>query len=230
MYNKIEEEIPTILYITTHGEIDSEEEIPSPIAYDTINATILGVCNYTTEESEQSLGELIERAIQKKTLRSNPLVDVYAIQQLLMNNDPNLQRAKNKYVNYQELRWKLYAAASDRAYRTISYNKGASILNKRFVVYPAEIEKKEYNYSNSIRFLNKRLNDLHGNLIKTINKLSDSEYNKRESVELHVSNLLAFLRRQKMNNVIMIDASCQSGILTTRQYRLLNRHTRSSDS
>jgi hypothetical protein len=222
MYNKLEEDIPTVLYITTHGEIDSEEETISPIAYDTISATILGVCNYATEESEQALGELIERAIQRIHIQSNTL-DVCAIQQLLMNNDTNLQRAKNKYINQQELRWKLYAAASDRAYRTTSYNKGAGVLNKRFVVYPKEIEKKEYKYSNSIRFLNKRLNDLHGDLVKTINKLSDSQYNKRESVELHVSNLLAFIRRQNLNNVIIIDASCQSGILTTRQYRILNR-------
>ena len=131
-------ESPSVLLITTHGGYPSKKlkQFTSPTNIKKINAVTSGVCNYLDSTSAGKIASNMLTAIDDGQITDMDYGSIL-IQEILKFSDTEINDGAREAIQPSVDRL-AYTRQTNRAYKITSVDRGESIVNKTYTVYPRE--------------------------------------------------------------------------------------------
>ena len=212
-------ESPSVLLITTHGGYPSKKlkQFTSPTNIKKINAVTSGVCNYLDSANAGQIASNILTAIHDGQITDMDYGSIL-IQEILKFSDTEINDGARKAIQPSVDRL-AYTRQTNRAYKITSVDRGESIVNKTYTVYPRERIRSPSPFYDSITLLTERpYNDL---IQEMMTRTSRDE--EQEVTLLEILNYIDETR--DINNLIIVDLTCSvTPYIDDRTNRSLNRH------
>ena len=212
-------ESPSVLLITTHGGYPSKKlkQFTSPTNIKKINAVTSGVCNYLDSANAGQIASNILTAINNGQITDMDYGSI-VIQEILKFSDTEINDGARKAIQPSVDRL-AYTRQTNRAYKITSVDRGESIVNKTYTVYPRERISSPSPFYDSITLLTERpYNDL---IQEMMTRTSRDE--EQEVTLLEILNYIGETRG--INNLIIVDLTCSvTPHIDDRTNRSLNRH------
>lgn len=216
---RVREEPPSVLLITTHGAYEGHEELEqfkSPMNIRKINAVIMGLRNYLIESNLEHMVKFIIEQINQGNI-SDMDKGSKLISDILKMSDPEIDDIKNRKLSVLDDAERNYSRGSDRSYQIIPIGEGSNIYDKTYIVYPSERSKSESPYFDTITLLTDNTpNDL-------VQEMLGRTYRQKEQI-VKLSVILKYLKeKREINNLIIIDLTCSVTDLSGREIRSIVR-------
>ena len=211
-------ESPSVLLITTHGGYPSKKlkQFISPTNIKKINAVTSGVCNYLDSANAGQIASNILTAIHDGQITDMDYGSIL-IQEILKFSDTEINDGARKAIQPSVDRL-AYTRQTNRAYKITSVDRGESIVNKTYTVYPRDRISSPSPFYDSITLLTEQpSNDL---IQEMIHRTSRDE--EQEVTLLEILNYIG--KTRGINNLIIVDLTCSVTEHSDRTNRSLNRH------
>ena len=212
-------ESPSVLLITTHGGYPSKKlkQFTSPTNIKKINAVTSGVCNYLDSANAGQIASNILTAINNGQITDMDYGSM-VIQEILKFSDTEINDGARKAIQPSVDRL-AYTRQTNRAYKITSVDRGQSIVNKTYTVYPRERISSPSPFYDSITLLTERpYNDLIQEMM--------TRTSRDEEQEVTLLQILRYIGETRdINNLIIVDLTCSvTPYIDDRTNRSLNRH------
>ena len=219
---RVREEPPSVLLITTHGEYEGHEDLEqfkSPMNIRKINAVIMGICNLLTESNLKHMVKFIIKQIKEGNI-SDMDKGSKLISDIFKMSDPEPDDIKNRKLSVLDDVERNYSQGSDRSYQIIPIGEGSNIYDKTYIVYPSERSKSKSPYFDTITLLT---DDTPNDLVQ---EMLGRTY-RQEEQRVKLSVILKYLKEKRgINNLIIIDLTCSVTDLSEREIRSIVRDVR----
>ena len=212
-------ESPSVLLITTHGGYPSKKlkQFTSSTNIKKINAVTSGVCNYLDSTSADKIASNILTAIDDGQITDMDYGSIL-IQEILKFSDTEINDGAREAIQPSVDRL-AYTRQTNRAYKITSVDRGESIVNKTYTVYPRERISSPSPFYDSITLLTEPpYNDLIQEMI--------TRTSREEIQEVTLLEILKYIGKTRdINNLIIVDLTCSvTPYIDDRTNRILNRH------
>ena len=211
------DENPSVLFITTHSRYgDIPVEYISPINIEKINAVTLGVCNYLTSDFARDMANEIISEIKKGNV-SNMKKGSRKIRDILKRSDTEIEFVKShpEKTLDDEDRAYIYTTKAGKGYQIHSISIGETVLDKEYAIMPIDRLNTNTPFFNTATLLTDGSYDL----IQRIRGRSS----RGGAQIVRLSEILQYLKKKSIENLIIVDLTCASTPGQTRGFRAMER-------